>query len=356
MPTTVRGYAAYASDADLVPFVFERRDPRPDDVELEVLFCGICHSDIHHVRNDWGGERYPIVPGHEIVGRVIRIGHAVSRFRPGQLVGVGCLVDSCRECAPCQHDMEQYCAAGNTLTYGGTDRHDGTRTFGGYSETIVVSDRFVLSIPDGLDPAGAAPLLCAGITSYSPLTRFGAGPGKRVAVVGLGGLGHMALKLARAMGAEVTLFSRSPGKEEDAIRLGAHAVIISTQADAMDTVAGTFDLIIDTVPYAHDLNPYIRTLAVHGALVLVGFLGPLEDALNTAPMVYRGKSVAGSLIGGMIETQEMLDFCATHNVVSDVEIIPIEEVNAAYPRVLQGDVKYRFVIDLASMKADRAKI
>jgi len=351
MPT-VRAYAALSSEADLALVSIERRDLRPDDVELEILFCGVCHSDIHHVRNDWGGETYPIVPGHEIVGRVTRTGAAVSRFSEGQMVGVGCLVDSCRECAPCTHSHEQYCEKGSTLTYASKDRHDGSPTYGGYSETIVVSERFVLSVPDGLDPAGTAPLLCAGITSYSPLRRFGAGPGKKVAVVGLGGLGHMALKLARAMGAEVALFSRSPGKEEDALRLGAHRVVISSDADAMARVAGTFDIIIDTVPYAHDLNPYVGTLAVQGALVLVGYLGPLDgkDALNTAPMVFRGKTLAGSLIGGLAETQEMLDFCGEHGIVSDIELIDIQDINPAYARVLKSDVQYRFVIDLASLR------
>lgn len=317
MPTSVLGYAAYASDADLVPFTFERRDLRPDDVEVDILFCGVCHSDVHHVRNDWGGETYPIVPGHEIIGRVTRVGPEVSRFSGGQIVGVGCLVDSCRTCSSCHHDLEQYCLHGSTLTYASKDRHDGSPTFGGYSKRIVVSDRFVLSVPDGLDPAGAAPLLCAGITTYSPLKRFGAGPGKKVAVVGLGGLGHMALKLARAMGAEVTLFSRSPGKEEDAVRLGAHNVVISSNQDEMAAAAGTFDIIIDTVPYAHNVNPYIATLAVEGALVLVGYLGPLEqdNAVNSAPIVFRGKTLAGSLIGGLAETQEMLDFCGAHGIV-----------------------------------------
>jgi uncharacterized zinc-type alcohol dehydrogenase-like protein len=352
MPAPVLGYAAHTSDADLVPFAFERRDLRPDDVDIDILFCGVCHSDVHHVRNDWGGETYPIVPGHEIIGRVTRVGPAVSRFSAGQVVGVGCLVDSCRVCSSCEHDHEQYCLHGSTLTYAGKDRHDGSPTYGGYSDKIVVSDRFVLSVPEGLDLAGAAPLLCAGITTYSPLKRFGAGPGKKVAVVGLGGLGHMALKLARAMGADVTLFSRSPGKEEDAFRLGAHNVVISGDQDQMDAAAGKFDIIIDTVPYAHNVNPYIATLAVEGALVLVGYLGPLENenAVNSAPMVFRGKTLAGSLIGGLAETQEMIDFCGQHGIVSDVELIDIQNINAAYERMLKSDVKYRFVIDLASLR------
>jgi uncharacterized zinc-type alcohol dehydrogenase-like protein len=350
MVSIVHGYAAHSSDADLVPFSFERRDLRPDDVEIEILFCGVCHSDIHHVRNDWGGEEYPIVPGHEIVGRVTRVGEKASRFKRGEIVGVGCLVDSCSHCDACGHDHEQYCD-NNTLTYADRDRRDGAPTFGGYSERIVVTEKFVIRIPAGLDLAGAAPLLCAGITTYSPLRRWNAGPGKKVAVVGLGGLGHMALKLAKAMGAEVTLFSRSRGKEEDAQRLGADHIVISADAGHMAAVAGKFDLIIDTVPYDHDVNPYVATLAPDGALVLVGYLGPLGTPLNTAPMVFRGKSLAGSLIGGLKETQDMLDFCGEHGITSDVEVIKIQDINAAYERMLKSDVKYRFVIDLASLKA-----
>jgi len=349
MPTPVLGYAVHCADGDLVPWSFERRDLRPDDVELEILFCGVCHSDVHHVRNDWGGEQYPIVPGHEIVGRVTRVGAEVTGYKTGDAVGVGCLVDSCQHCRPCEQGLEQYCANGNTLTYAGKDQRDGSTTYGGYSEKIVVTEKFVLRIPDGMDLAGAAPLLCAGITSYSPLRRWNTGPGKKVAVVGLGGLGHMALKLANAMGAEVTLFSRSPGKEDDARRLGAHNVVISQNEDEMAAVAGMFDLIIDTVPYVHDVNPYIATLAVHGTIVLVGYLGPLDDALNTSPMVFRGKALAGSLIGGIAETQEMLDFCGQHDIVSDIEMIDIQDINAAYVRMLKSDVKYRFVIDLASL-------
>ena len=353
MPTTVHGYAAHSAAAELVPWSFERRDLRPDDVELDILFCGVCHSDIHHVRNDWGGESYPLVPGHEIVGTVTRVGPQVTRYKSGDTVGVGCLVDSCRHCASCEHDLEQYCENGITLTYAGKDRHDGTPTHGGYSNKVVVSDRFVLRIPDGLDPAGAAPLLCVGITTYSPLRRWGAGPGKKVAVVGLGGLGHMALKLAKAMGADVTLFSRSPGKEEDARRLGADHIVISGSDGQMQAAASTFDLIIDTVPYAHDLNPYIATLAVQGTIVLVGYLGPLSDTLNSAPMVHRGRSLGTSLIGGMAETQEMLDFCGQHGITSDIEVIDIKDINNAYARMLQSDVKYRFVIDLATLGANR---
>lgn len=350
MTSIIQAYAARSSDTNLVPFSIERRALRPDDVEIDILFCGVCHSDVHHVRNDWGGEEYPIVPGHEIVGRVARVGLEVTRFTTGNLVGVGCLVDSCNTCDACAHDHEQYCDD-NTLTYADDDRRDGMRTYGGYAENIVVTEKFVLNIPEGLDLAGAAPLLCAGITSYSPLRRWNAGPGKKVAVVGLGGLGHMALKLAKAMGADVTLFSRSRGKEEDARRLGADQVVISTDEAEMSAVAGRFDLIIDTVPYNHDVNPYVATLAADGAIVLVGYLGPLDPTLNSAPMVYRGKSLAGSLIGGLKETQAMLDFCGEHGIVSDVEVIDIKGINKAYERMLKSDVKYRFVIDLASLKA-----
>ena len=261
----VHGYAAQSAKSDLAPFSFERRDPRPDDVVIKILYCGVCHSDLHTARNDWGWTTYPVVPGHEIVGSVESVGKGVTRFKPGDQVGVGCMVDSCRECAPCQQGLEQYCATGSTFTYGGVDRHDKMTTYGGYSERIVVSDRFVLKIPQGLDLKGAAPLLCAGITTWSPLRHWKTGQGSRVAVVGLGGLGHMALKLANALGAEVALFSRSPGKEKDARRLGAHAMVISTDKAQMDAVRGKFDLIIDTVPYAHDLNPRWCWWATSGA-------------------------------------------------------------------------------------------
>ncbi|MGB8602471.1 MAG: NAD(P)-dependent alcohol dehydrogenase [Rhizomicrobium sp.] len=350
MTTNVLSYAAHSPKDELVPYRFDRRDPRPDDVVIEILYCGVCHSDLHTVRNDWGGTNYPIVPGHEIIGRVTEVGAGVSKFKAGDTVGVGCLVDSCQECDECKNGHEQYCGS-FVLTYGGIDRHDHKPTMGGYSEKIVVSDKFVLRIPDGLDLKGAAPLLCAGITTWSPLRHWNVQKGSKVAVVGLGGLGHMAIKLAKGLGAEVSLFTRSPGKEDDARRLGADAVVLSTNAGHMKSVAGTFDLIIDTVPYVHDLNPYLPTLAVNGTHVLVGYLGPLEPALNTVIMVMQRKAVAGSLIGGIAETQEMLDFCAAHGITSDVEMIQIQDINAAYERMLKSDVKYRFVIDMASLKA-----
>jgi uncharacterized zinc-type alcohol dehydrogenase-like protein len=351
MTTNVRGYAAQSATAALAPYRFTRREPRTDDVVIEILFCGVCHSDLHQARNDWANSVYPVVPGHEIIGRVLSTGPAVSRFKAGDAVGVGCMVDSCRHCSACERGLEQYCAEFPTFTYNAVDRHDQLPTFGGYSERIVVSDKFVLKVPDGLDLAGAAPLLCAGITTWSPLRHWKAGTGSRVAVTGLGGLGHMALKLANALGAEVTLFTRSAGKEQDARRLGAHNIVLSTDAAQMAAVNSRFDLIIDTVPYVHDLNPYIPTLAIDGTLVLVGYLGDLDPMLNTAPMIMGRKSVAGSLIGGIAETQEMLDFCAVHGVTSDIEMIRIQDINAAYERMLRSDVKYRFVIDMASLKA-----
>ncbi|MBF0505461.1 MAG: NAD(P)-dependent alcohol dehydrogenase [Nitrospirae bacterium] len=350
MTLNVLGYAAQSARDALAPYRFVRRDPRPDDVVIHILYCGVCHSDLHTVRNDWGFSTYPIVPGHEIIGRMISVGPDVTRFKPGDHVGVGCMVDSCRHCAACEQGLEQYCEEIPTYTYGGIDRHDRMPTFGGYSEKIVVSDKFVLKIPDGLDLKGGAPLLCAGITTWSPLRHWKVGKGSKVAVIGLGGLGHMALKLAKALGAHVTLFTRSSGKEKDARRLGADNVVLSTDKGQMAAVKGRFELIIDTVPYAHDLNPYMPSLTLNGTLVLVGFLGGLEPVLNTVPMIMGRKSVAGSVIGGIPETQELLDFCGKHGITSDVEVIMIQDINEAYERMLKSDVKYRFVIDMASLK------
>ena len=347
----VLGYAAHSANEDLVPFQFERRELRPDDVLIDILYCGVCHTDLHISRNHGGFTNYPVVPGHEIIGRVREVGSSVSRFKAGDHVGVGCMVDSCRHCSACLAGEEESCEHGATFTYNSTDRHDQTTTFGGYSNNVVVSQDFVLRIPEGLDLAGAAPLLCAGITTWAPLHRFKVGPGSKVAVIGLGGLGHMALKLAKALGAEVTLFTRSPGKEEDAARLGAGQVVISTDPEQMATVARRFDLIIDTVPYAHDLNPYLPTLKSHGTLVLVGYMGPLDPPVHAGGLVFGQKAVAGSFIGGVAETQEMLDFCGKHGIVSDIELIDIQEINAAWERMLKSDVKYRFVIDLATLSA-----
>jgi uncharacterized zinc-type alcohol dehydrogenase-like protein len=351
MVTKALGYATHSAQDRLAPWSFGRRDPRADDVVIEILFCGVCHSDIHNVRNDWGGASYPMVPGHEIIGRVANVGSKVTRFKAGDTVGVGCMVDSCQHCKPCLRGLEQYCEEGSTYTYNGIDRRDRMPTYGGYSDKIVVTDKFVLKIPEGIELSGAAPLLCAGITTWSPLRHWKVGKSSQVAVVGLGGLGHMGLKLAKALGAEVTLFSRSPGKEADARRLGANKVVISTDAAQMASVAGRFDLIVDTVPMIHDVNPYLPTLTLDGTLVLVGYLGDLNPMLNTVPMIMGRKSVAGSLIGGIAETQELLDFCGKHAIASDVEVIRIQEVNEAFERMLRSDVKYRFVIDMASLKA-----
>jgi uncharacterized zinc-type alcohol dehydrogenase-like protein len=351
MTMDVLGYAAQSATDDLAPYRFERRDLRPDDVEIRILYCGVCHSDLHMARNDWGWTFYPVVPGHEIVGRVVGVGADVTRFRPGDAVGIGCMVDSCQTCAACEQGLEQYCAAGNTMTYGSLDRHDGRPTYGGYSEKIVASDKFVVKVPEGLDLAGAAPLLCAGITTWSPLRHWKVGPGSKVAVVGLGGLGHMGIKLARALGAEVTLLTRSPGKEADARRLGADQVVLSTDTLQMEGVTGRFDLIIDTVPYEHDLNPYLSTLALNGTLVLVGLVGDINPALSTVPLIMGRKAVAGSVIGGIAETQDLLDFCGRHGITSDIELIRMQDINDAYQRLLKSDVKYRFVIDMATLEA-----
>jgi len=306
-------------------------------------------KDLKDARNDWGGTIYPSVPGHEIIGRVTKIGNEVTKFKIGDLVGVGCLVDSCQTCNSCKQDLEQYCLNGSTGTYNGKDKHSGGYTFGGYSEKVIVRQEFVLHIPENLDIAAAAPLLCAGITTWSPLKHWNVKAGSKVAVVGLGGLCHMAIKLAKGLGASVTLFSRTPGKIQDALDLGADEVVISTDADQMKSVQGKFDLIIDTVPSIHDINPYVATLSISGTLVIVGYLGGLDPFLNTVPMILGRKSVAGSVIGGIAETQEMLDFCGKHNIVSEIEIIKIQDINEAYERMLKSDVKYRFVIDMASL-------
>ncbi len=347
----IKAFAATSAESGMAPTTISRRVLRPDDVAVDIEYCGVCHTDIHFARNDWGMTRYPVVPGHEIVGRVTAVGTDVTGFRPGDRVGVGCLVDSCRQCAPCGEGLEQYCREGPTLTYNGEDRHDQSPTFGGYSEAIVVSDRFVLRIPEALDPAAAAPLLCAGITTYSPLRHFGVRPGHKVGVIGMGGLGHMGVKFARAMGAEVTLFTRSPGKVAEAEKQGAHKVVISTDEEQMAAVAGTFDFLLDTVPVLHDLNPYIEALSYDGTMILVGLLDSVEPPLDAGGLVFQRRALVGSLIGGLPETQEMLDFCAEHDIACDIEMLDIGEINAAYERVMQGDVKYRFVIDMQTLAA-----
>ncbi len=347
----VSGYAAQSATTPVAPWEFERRAPRPDDVVIDILYCGVCHTDIHQTRNGWGNAVYPMVPGHEIVGRVAQVGDGVTRFKAGDTVGVGTMVDSCGHCAACRAGLEVYCENYCTQTYNDKDRRDGSPTYGGYSARIVVSDRFVLHIPEALDPKAAGPLLCAGITTYSPLKHWKIGPGHRVAVVGLGGLGHMGLKFAKALGADVSLFTRSAGKEAEARRLGADHVVLSTDPAQMAAAAAQFDFILDTVPSAHDLNPYLATLKLDGTLILVGQLDALDPPVLGVSLMAGRKSLAGSGAGGIAETQEMLDFCAERGITCDVEMIGIGDVNGAFERVLKSDVRYRFVIDMASLNA-----
>ncbi|HEY7923173.1 MAG TPA: NAD(P)-dependent alcohol dehydrogenase [Vicinamibacteria bacterium] len=342
-------YAATSARAPLAPFSIERRATGPKDVRIEIQFCGVCHSDIHQARGEWGNSTFPMVPGHEIVGRAVEVGAEVKKVKAGDLVGVGCIVDSCRGCAICGRGMEQFCEKGAAMTYNGTEMDRKTPTQGGYSTQVVVTEHFVLKIPAGLDPAGAAPLLCAGITTYSPLRQFGVKQGDRVGVVGLGGLGHMGVKLAAAMGADVTVLSTSASKEADARRLGANAFASTKDAATFQKLAGQFDLLLDTVSAPHDLNQYLQLLRPLGTLVTVGV--PTEPAaVNAFSLIWGNKRLAGSGIGGMQETQEMLDFCGQHKIVSDVELIPIQKINEAYERTIKADVRYRFVIDNASLK------
>jgi len=346
--TTARAYAAQDARSPLGPLAIPRRTPGPLDVEIEILYCGVCHSDLHTVRDEWDGTAYPCVPGHEIVGRVARVGWRVAKFKKGDLAAVGCMVDSCRDCPQCRAGEEQHCLAKPTFTYGSDDKHLGGKTFGGYSTRIVVDEAFVVRVPAGLDLAAAAPLLCAGITTYSPLRRWNVGPGTTVGVVGLGGLGHMGVKLARAFGAHVVLFTTSARKVEDGRRLGAHEVVVSTDADAMSKRDSTLDFVLDTVAADHDVNAYLDLLKVGGTLVLVG--APEKPLpVEAFSLIPKRRALAGSLIGGIAETQEMLDFCAAHEIASDVEIIPIQKINEAYERLLRQDVRYRFGIDMASL-------
>lgn len=344
------GFAATDAREPLVPFTFERRAPRANDVVMEILYSGVCHSDLHMARNDWHWTVYPLVPGHEIVGRVIEIGSEVTRYKVGDHVAVGCMVDSCLECDQCGRGEEQLCRKGNTGTYNSPDRITGDITRGGYSKHLVVREEFACRIPDGLDLSRTAPLLCAGITTYSPLRTWNVGPGSRVGVIGLGGLGHMAVKLAAAMGAEVTVLSRSSGKAEDARALGADKLLISTDEEAMKAEQSGFDLIVDTVPVKHELDPYLPLLDVDGTLVIVGQVGPMS-AFNSVPMLMGRRRVAGSPIGGIRQTQELLDFCARKNVLPDVEMIRMDQINEAFDRMERSDVRYRFVIDMASLQA-----
>jgi uncharacterized zinc-type alcohol dehydrogenase-like protein len=344
----VNAYAAPSAGERLVPITIERRDVGPHDVLIEIEYAGICHSDIHTVNGDWGPQPFPVVPGHEIVGVVTEVGAEVTRHAVGDRVGVGCFVNSCRDCVNCDAGNEQFCLNGGVGTYAATD-HDGTTTQGGYSTYVVVNDHFVMAVPAGLDPAAAAPLLCAGITTYSPLKRWGAGPGTKVAIVGLGGLGHMGVKIAHAMGAEVTVLSQSLKKQEDAERLGADHYHATSDPATFEVLAGRFDLIINTVSASIDANAYLRLLAVDGALVNVG-APPAPFSVDPMSLIYGRHTLAGSMIGGMAETQEMLDFCAEHGIGSDIEVISADQVNEAYERVLASDVRYRFVIDASTLR------
>lgn len=352
MTKQVASYAAMDSKSALAPFKLQRRDPLPHDVQIEILFCGVCHSDLHVVRNEWKGTTYPVVPGHEIVGRVVKIGNAVKGFKEGEVVAVGCMVGSCQKCPNCKEGLEQYCDLDLTATYNSSDRYSDGITYGGYSKEIVVNEKFVLRVPKAFkdsDLAGVAPLLCAGITTYSPLRHWKVGEGSKVGVVGLGGLGHMGIKIAHALGAHVVLFTTSPSKIPDAKRFGANEVILSKNVDDLKLHASSFDFILNTVAVPHNLDTYVDLLKRDGTLCMVGLPEHLHPSINTSALIFRRKQIAGSLIGGIKETQEMLDFCAKHQIVSDIERIPIQKINEAYERMLRSDVKYRFVIDLASL-------
>lgn len=347
--TNIKAYGTEAAEAPLNQLGIARRKPTAHDVEIDILYCGVCHSDLHTAKNEWRGTIYPCVPGHEIVGKVVSVGGHVSKFKVGDVVGVGCMVDSCRECQYCQEGLEQYCEPGMTGTYNSPDKYLDTPTFGGYSESVVVDENFVLRIPDNLELAATAPLLCAGITTYSPLRHWNVGPGKKVGIVGIGGLGHMGIKIAKAMGAEVVAFTTSESKFAEAKRLGADEVVLSKDKEQMAAYSGKLHFILDAVSAEHDINAYLSLLRVDGSLALVG--AP-EDPLPVAAfsLITGRKSFSGSMIGGIAETQEMLDFCGEHNIVADIEMIDIQQINEAYERLLKGDVKYRFVIDLASLK------
>ncbi len=343
------GYAAEGRNTLLTPFKFERREPREHDVIIEILYCGVCHSDVHQVRDEWGGAIYPMVPGHEIVGRVTRVGSQVTKFKVGDLAGVGCLVDSCRRCHSCKDDLEQFCESGAVATYNSVEKDGKTPTYGGYSNNIVVDESFTLRISPRMELSRVAPLLCAGITTYSPLRHWNVTEGQKVGIVGLGGLGHMGVKFARSFGAHVAVFTTSPKKKEDAMRLGAHEVVISRRDEEMKAHLDSFDFILDTVSAPHDLNAYLALLKRDGAMVLVG-LPEKAPELQASNLVFKRRQIAGSLIGGLPETQEMLDYCAEHGIVADIALIPIQNINEAYERMLRSDVKYRFVINMASLR------
>jgi uncharacterized zinc-type alcohol dehydrogenase-like protein len=345
---STRSYAAQSAETPLAPFTINRRTPKPHDVQIDILYCGVCHSDLHTARNEWGMTVYPCVPGHEIVGRVSAIGEKVSKFKTGDLAAIGCLVDSCRECDNCREGLEQYCTNGMVGTYNGNEKDGSGHTFGGYSKSILAHEDFVLTVSDKFPLEGVAPLLCAGITTYSPLRHWKVGKGTRVGILGLGGLGHMGVKLAASMGAEVTMLSHTPSKEKDAARLGANKFVLTTDADQLKAYKGYFDFILDTVSAEHDYNSYLTLLRTNGVMVCVG-APPSPAVIPAFNLIFGRKSFAGSLIGGIPETQEMLDYCAANNIVSDVEVIAIKDINEAYERMLKGDVKYRFVIDMATL-------
>lgn len=346
--SSTKAYAALSASTPIVPFTIERREPKPHDVQIQILYCGVCHSDLHTARNEWGMTMYPVVPGHEIVGRVTAVGSHVKKFKAGDIAGIGCLVDSCRECDNCKEGLEQYCSNGMVGTYGGMEKDGSGATHGGYSKSILAHEDFVLTVSDKLPLEGVAPLLCAGITTYSPLRHWKIGKGHKVGILGLGGLGHMGVKLAAAMGAEVTMLSHSPSKEKDAKRLGAHHFVLTTDEAQIKKVAGSFDFILDTVSADHDYNFYLGLLRTNGVMVCVG-VPPTPAQIPAFNLIFGRKSIAGSLIGGLPETQEMLDFCAEHNIVSDVEVIAMRDINEAYERMIKGDVRYRFVIDMSTL-------
>lgn len=346
----IQAYGAKSQTENLAPLQIKRRNVLDKDVKINILYCGVCHSDIHTVRNDWGGSNYPVVPGHEIIGEVVQIGNGVSKFKVGDVVGVGCMVNSCRECSACKQHLEQFCLVGAVYTYNSPDTHlKNQQTYGGYSEHIVVDEHFVVSIPKNLKLHGTAPLLCAGITTYSPLAHWNIGKNDKVGIIGLGGLGHMGVKFAAALGAEVVLITRSPNKTKDAKKLGASNVLISTDEVQMKKHRNSFDFLLNTIPVGHNINKYINLLKIDATMVLVGAIEPLES-FHGGKLIHGRKRIAGSLIGGIKETQEMLRFCGKHNITSDVELISIQDINTAYERILKSDVKYRFVIDMKSLK------
>jgi len=345
----VKGYAAESAQSPIAPFNFERRQPGPHDVQIDILYCGVCHSDLHQARNDWENSLYPMVPGHEIVGRVVAVGAHVKTFKAGDIAAVGCMVDSCRHCQRCESGLEQYCIEGATWTYNARERGSDQLAFGGYSEQIVVDERFAVKVPAHMDLKAVAPLLCAGITTWSPLRHWKVGNGQKVGVVGFGGLGHMGVKFAKALGAHVVTITTSPEKGKDALRLGADEVLVSKDAGATAKGQGSFDFLLNTIPVGHDVNPYLRLLKLDGTMVMVGLLTPIDSVIG-GNLIQGRRSLAGSAIGGMPETQEMIDFCAEHGIVADVEMIRIQDVNEAYERLLRNDVRYRFVIDMASLK------